>query len=232
MSLFQLTILIVLIFGFQAKAFEIDKVVKAIEAAQQAKTVKAELSPNKIQDINLKNGYARVVGEFDGYVDYFLFRCGKAKSKVCEKNQALVSIVQYDCGPECEQIITFFNISKSGKLEQLKVNGPLDPKELFGLSKSSILQNQLNEKCMDSQNRILTEEQKSGRRCPYFFSFSKSKSVLSVYEKSNSALSLSVESGLNLKNVFEFQFQNGQFHGSLTSGSFFLLDKATRAKLF
>ena len=73
---------------------------------------KQEMKELSFQEIDNKNGYARMSGKMDGYYEFFLF-VGPGKN--------LLVKVGWGCGPECSQIVSFYEVqNKSQKQIALK----------------------------------------------------------------------------------------------------------------
>ena len=132
------------------------------------------------------NGYARVIGPFGGYDDFFILRG--------ENRDYLISI-EYSCGTACAQRATFHRFD-AGVAPTV-----IAAKDILDLSQFPSIKKRLLSICLDSHGDFNTEK---GARdaahldlsaCPYVFSFPKkgaSVILFKVLNENGSSLLLSV----------------------------------------
>jgi hypothetical protein len=116
--------------------------------------------------VDEKNGFARIVGEFEGHLDYFLFR-GKGTDLVVEASFA--------CGPACTEDIEVF-WCKEGKDDDGEPGctdfAPVPFLEAIDLKALGTSVTDLKEHCLNEDGTRF-EASSPDRHCPYIFSFPK-----------------------------------------------------------
>ncbi len=110
------------------------------------------------------NGYARVLGPFEGYNDFFLLRGGNAD---------YLLFLEYTCGMACAQRAVFHRF-KGGAAPVV-----IALKDILDLSRLESIQRRLLSVCVDSDGNFNTERvardaaQQLLSACPYVLSFPK-----------------------------------------------------------
>lgn len=130
----------------------------------------------RFKDFDAVNGYARVIGPFGGYDDFFLLRG--------ERRDYLLSI-EYSCGPACAQRATAHRFDAGAAPVSMPV------KDILDLSQFGQIYRRLVSGCLDSDGEFNTEKdaRDAAHRpmppCPYVFSFPKKGSGAILFKVLN-----------------------------------------------
>jgi hypothetical protein len=178
----------------------------------------------RFQVFDDRNGYARVVGPFEGYQDFFLVR-GKSR-------EHLIS-VEYQCQPACSQRVTIQSFDAGAPPAPVPLMKALD------LSRFETLRRRLINLCLDPEGNFDTqpdaraEERRKMPACPFVFSFPKRRSaaiLFKVVDENGSDLLLSVGK-TNVSPQARLRWNGSLFVGGAPpddAGSIFLNDDKMR----
>ena len=178
----------------------------------------------RFQILDERNGYARVVGPYEGYQDFFLIR-GKRLDR-------LIS-VEYWCGPACGQRMTVYRFDSGG------VPTPIPLMDVLDLSRSAPIRRKLLNLCLDSEGNFTTqadaraEAHRKMTPCPFVFSFPKKGSsavLFKVIDENGSDMLLSVGK-TQISPQLLLRWNGAQFAGAEPddAGLIFLNDEKMRA---
>lgn len=114
--------------------------------------------------IDNKNGYAKMLGYFEGYIEYFLFTSSGDKNLVVQST--------WGCGPACDQTIRFF-VVKGKAVEQVALN--------------KVLKKTVASKYKDKFEPCLMKDQRFGSfrttdKCSVLIEFPKVGTSIKIYE--------------------------------------------------
>jgi hypothetical protein len=130
----------------------------------------------RFQVFDDRGGYARMVGPFEGYQDFFLLR-GKSRDH-------LVS-VEYQCQPACSQRVTITRFDAGAA----PAPAPVPLMEALDLSPFSTVRRRLISLCLDPEGNFDTqpdaraEARRKMPACPFVFSFPKKTRAAAVLYK-------------------------------------------------